>query len=471
MTNSEIALMAHLFRRAGFGATQDELEAYCAKGYEATVEDLLHPETHPPVEEDLGQRYFLEWKAPMSLEHTQSHWLYRMINTKRPLEEKIALFWHSILCTGEAKVDSSKNMYRTVQMFRRLGLGTFNDLLVEVSKDPGMVFYLDNCESHKDAINENFGREILELFALGVGMDGQPNYTEEDVKVCARAFTGWTRGNTIPRYPYGQYYWHFTYDPEDHDDGEKTFLGETGRFNGEDVIDIIVRQPGCARFIARHVYNFFVADDVQVPAWQNTPPRDPEAIRTLEKALVDNSFEMRPVLRVLFNSDFFKEALFTKVKSPAEVVAGTMRLVQDFAFPRFGFLPIAMEARYMGQDLLNPPSVEGWHTGKEWIDSGSLVERVNFVADQVGNTQLPGVKAIVNRLAAQGTMSPHQFLEGCLDLMGPLELSQDTHNTLLEHAQTGGDLCNSTEEERISFAHRVGEMLQLIVSTQEYQFS
>ncbi len=471
MSNSDISLMAHLSRRAGFGATREDLETYCAKGYEATVEELLHPESQPPVEEDLGQRYFLEWKAPMSLEHIQSHWLYRMINTRRPLEEKIALFWHSILCTGEAKVDSSKNMYRTVQMFRRLGMGSFRDLLVEMSKDPGMVFYLDNCESHKDAINENFGRELLELFALGVGMDDHPNYTEEDVKVCARAFTGWTRGNTIPRYPYGQYYWHSIYDPTDHDDSEKLFLGERGRFNGEDVIDIIVKQPGCARFISRHLYNFFVADEPQVPAWQNTPPQDPEAISTLEKALVENNYEIRPVLRVLFNSNFFKEARFTKVKSPAEVVASTMRLVQDFTFPKFDFLPIAMEARYMGQDLLNPPSVEGWHTGKEWIDSGSLVERINFVADQVGNTDLPGVKAIVNRLAAQGTMSTEQFVDSCLDLMGPLQVSEDTLKMLVEYAEKGGELRNSTEEERTHFTQCVGEMLQLIGSTQEYQFN
>ena len=471
MADTDIALMAHLLRRAGFGVTRDELEAYCAKGYEATVEELLHPEGQPAWEDDIGERYYVWFRDSLGLEGSQSKWIYRMINTKRLLEEKVALFWHGILCTGDGKVENGTQMSLTVEMFRRFGMGSFRDLLVELSRHPAMVYYLDNCESHKDAINENFGREMLELFALGVGMDGQPNYTEEDVKVCARAFTGWTLGNLVPRYPYTRYLRLFVYDPDDHDDSEKTFLGETGRFNGEDVIDIIVRQPGCARFIARHLYNFFVADDVQVPAWQDTPPRDPEAIRTLEKALVDNSFEMRPVLRVLFNSDFFKEARFAKLKSPAEVVAGTMRLVQDFNFPKYGLFDIGVQSRYMGQDLLNPPSVEGWHTGKEWIDSGSLVERVNFVADQVGNTQLPGVKAIVNRLTTKGTMSPHQFLEGCLDLMGPLELSQDTHKTLLEHAQLGGDLRNSTEEERISFAHRVGEMLQLIVSTQEYQFN
>ena len=139
----------------------------------------------------------------------------------------------------------------------------------------------------------------------------------------------------------------------------------------------------------RHLYNFFVADEPQVPAWKDTPPRDMEAIRTLGKAFIENNYEIRPVLRVLFNSDFFKNARFTKVKSPAEVVMGTMRLVKDHTEVKPGLRPIATECVYMGQALLNPPTVEGWHTGREWIDSGTLVERINFVADQVGNMELP----------------------------------------------------------------------------------
>ncbi len=467
---ADIATMAHLLRRAGFGATREELETYCAKGYEATLEELLHPENQPPWEDDLEERHYVWYRASVSFESSQSKWVYRMINTERPLEEKMALFWHGILCTGEAKVENGTQMSLIIDMFRRHGLGDFRNLLVELAKDPGMVYYLDNNLSHKDAINENWGRELLELFSLGVGMDGNLNYTEDDVKACARAFTGWTVGNLIPRYPYTRYTREFIYTSTDHDDSEKTFLGQTGRWNGEDVIDIILTQPACARFLSRHLYNFFVADDVQVPAWQDTPPRDPEAIGTLEKALMESNYDMRSVMRVLFNSDFFMEARFARVKSPAEVVAGTMRLVHDFTSPKFGIYPLAREARYMGQDLLNPPSVEGWHTGKEWVDSGSLVERINFVADQVGNTELPGVKAIVNRLAIQGALSLEQFVEGCLDLMGPLEVSEDTYKTLVDYARRDGELHNSTEEERTTFARRVGEMLQLIAATQEYQF-
>ncbi len=468
MAGNDIALMAHLMRRAGFGATYDELEARAAKGYEATVEDLIHPEGQPDLEMDILERYFTDWRDLIALENNQAYWTYRMINTKHPLREKIALFWHGILCTGNSKCEHGKQIQLQLDMFRRHGMGSFPNLLLELSKDPAMVFYLDNCMSHKDAINENYGRELLELFSMGVGMDGHTNYSEDDVKECARAFTGWTITNAIPRYPYGRYESQFIYNSYDHDDGEKTFLGESGRWNGEDVIDIIARQPATARFVSRHLYNFFVADEPQIPAWQNTTPNDPDAIKMLEDEYFRSNYDIRSMLRVLFNSDFFKNARFAKVKSPAEVVIGTMRLVRDFTYPKPGVHPIGMEIRYMGQDLMNPPTVEGWHTGKEWIDSGTLVERINFTADQVGNVDLPGVQAIISRLGSEGgTMSPDRLVDGCLEMVGAYELSQETRDKLISHAQRGGELRTDTEE----FANSVGQMLQLIVATQEYQFA
>ena len=282
MAEQDIALMAHLMRRAGFGATYEELEARAANGYEATVEELLNPESQPAIQDDILMRYQPQWVSKAGLEGQQEEWTYRMINTKRPLEEKIALFWHHIFCTGHAKCEYPKQQNIELDMFRTLGFGNFEELLMGLSMDPAMVFYLDNCMSHKDAINENWGRELLELFSLGVGMDGNANYSEDDVKEAARAFTGWTVTNSIPRYPYGKYEAAFIYDPSDHDYTEKTFLGETGNFNGEDIVKIVARQPAAARFVARHMYNFFVADEPQVPAWQNTPPRDPEAIKMLE---------------------------------------------------------------------------------------------------------------------------------------------------------------------------------------------
>ena len=174
-----------------------------------------------------------------------------------------------------------------------------------------------------------------------------------------------------------------------------------------------MKQPATARFVARHLYNFFVADDVQVPAWKDTPPQDIEAIKMLEAEYFRSNYNITAMLRLLFKSDFFKKSTFAKVKSPAETVIGTLKLVGDFKFPRPGLDLMTMNIRYMGQDLLNPPTVEGWHTGREWIDSGTLVERINFTADQVGNINHSGVKNIINRLSSVGpVLTPEQLVEG-----------------------------------------------------------
>ena len=468
MADKDIALMAHLMRRVGFGASYQELEQRTARGYEATVQELLHPEEQPELPMDLLLRYHPAWVEIGPLLVNQYYWLYRMINTTRPLEEKICLFWHSIFCVGDAKCMNGSQIKIQLDKFRDHGLGRFPELLLQLASDPAMVYYLDNCMSHKDAINENWGRELLELFSLGVGMDGYPNYTEEDVKACARAFTGWTIGNAVPSYPYGHEEALFIYNPDDHDDGEKTFLGETGCWNGEDVIEIIAKQPATARFVARHLYNFFVADEPQVPAWQNTPPGDPAAIKMLEDEYFRSNYDIRSMLQLLFNSDFFKDARFAKVKSPAEVVAGTLRQVGDFTSPKLGLYPISREIMYMGQDLMNPPTVEGWHSGREWINSGTLVERINFTAAQVGNTELPGVMAIIDRLASEGpTISPQRLVDGCLEMLGTYELAEETRSLLIADAEQGGQLSTGPEE----FAQRVGEMLQMIVATQEFQFA
>ena len=472
MADADIALMAHLMRRAGFGAARDELEAKAAKGYEAVVEELLNSAGQPDVEVDLMERYMPEYGELEVQFAAQQAWMYRMINSRRQLQEKMCLFWHGILVTGWAKVDHSRMMMIYLDMFRRHGMGNYRDLLVKLSRHPTMLQYLDNIYNHKGSINENYGRELLELFSMGVGMDEENNYTEDDVKACARAFTGWNLEPTISILPYGRYDWEFVYDPGDHDNGEKTFLGRTGRFNGEDIVDIVVGQPATARFISRHLYNFFVADEAPVPAWKNTPPRDMEAIAILEKAFIENNFEMRPVLRTLFNSDFFKSSRFLKMKSPAEVVAGTLRLVKDHFEVKFGLYNATRVCAYMGQELINPPSVEGWHTGKEWIDSGTLVERINFVADQVGNLELPGVELIVDRMSAgTATMSPEDFVDRCLDLIGPVEVDENTRAGLIDHASRGGDLGSTTEDASGAFPKRVAQMLQLIATTVEYQYA
>jgi hypothetical protein len=174
------------------------------------------------------------------------------------------------------------------------------------------------------------------------------------------------------------------------------------------------------------------------------------------------------MLRVLFNSDFFKNSRFAKVKSPTETVVGTMRLVGDFTFPKPGLNALALNIRYMGQDLTNPPTVEGWHTGKEWIDSGSLVERINFTADEVGNTNHPGIRSIISSLSSEGpSLSAERLIDGCLDRLGAYELADETREQLVALIQNEGELLTDSEE----FAPRVGRTLQSIVATTEYLFA
>jgi hypothetical protein len=200
----------------------------------------------------------------------------------------------------------------------------------------------------------------------------------------------------------------------------------------------------------------------------DTPPRDPETIKMLEDEYFRSGYDIRSMLRVLFNSDAFKTARFAKIKSPVETVIGTLRLIGDWTAPQPGFEPIFDEMKHMGQELLNPPSVEGWHTGKEWIDGGTLVQRINFTADRVGDPSYPGIQAIINKLAAEGsTLSPEALVDGCLRLLGHYELAAETRRMLVQHAGKNGALCTDTE----AFAQHVGEMLQMIVATKEYLYA
>ena len=444
MSSEQRSLIAHLARRAGFGATPEELDRYELIGYEALVEEFLNPGNPEHISDDLIFRRHVDLHTMQG--HNAAYWAYRLISTQCPLEEKIALFWHGVFATGENKLNNLGSLTNQIDTFRRHGLGRFDNLLIELSKDPAMIIWLDNHTNHKDSINENYGREILELFSMGVG-----NYTEDDIKSASRAFTGWTVRNgeymammaqKDSIWPYGRILWHHEYRDYDHDDGQKTFLGKEGEFNGEDVVRIICEQPATARFVSRHLYNFFVADEVPVPQWQDTPPLDPEAIDTLAAAYVEHDHDIRAVLRVLFNSDFFKEARFRRVKSPTEVIIGTLRKTGEYSVPDGGDNGIFMvmeESGFMGQKLLDPPSVEGWHTGEEWITSGSLVDRVNFAAQRLGDASKPGVKKLVGRVSDSGDPSqPTELVEACLDVLGPMEVSEDTRALLTERWRRGG---------------------------------
>ncbi len=458
----DIALMAHLMRRAGFGAARDELERRGDAGYDETVEELLHPSDPGNLPDDLIRRYHVDLAEMRLPVPTAANWLYRMITTRCPLEEKIALFWHGLFASNFADVQQMTMLHEQIDMFRRRGLGSFRDLLIQLSRDTAMGKMLDNVDNHKGAVNENYGRELLELFSMGIG-----NYTEDDVKEASRAFTGWTRENAeyAQFWPYGRVAWSFKYREDDHDDDEKSFLGERGRFNGEDIVDVIVARDATARFIGRRLFQFFAADEI-----------DEEGERVVEEMIVsyfESEYEIRAMLRTLFLSDYFRSerARFARIKGPVEFVVGAVRTAGSYTTPSLGIRGLVAQAGFMGQIPLQPPSVEGWHEGVEWVDSGTLIERVNFVASELGDVGRPGVRAIIDRLADEngGAFTPEALVNRCLDLIGPIEVSDETHDVLVGYASAKGVLSLRDRDRGGDAEQRVGDMLRLIASTREYQ--
>ena len=455
--------IAHIMRRAGFGATPVELDVLTSeKTYEEIVDDLVNPERFSEVDPSFVERYYGGEPVAVYI----AKWLYRMINTQRPLEEKMAIFLHHLYPVAWGKSEHGPSIYAQIDMFRRVGLSDFKTILLELSRDPAMIFWLDNNENHKDEINENYGRELLELFSMGIGA-----YSEDDIKSASRAFTGWTFRQPLSLYPMGHHQAVFEYLPEDHDDGEKTFLGHTGNLNGEDIIDIIVEQPATARFISRHIYNFFVEDEPPVPSWSIDPPRDEAAIEQLSKVFLETKGDMRAVLKEMFTSSWFKNSTEKKkVKSPIELVAGILKQTGEFRYPKPGMHDFAGAAAVMGQNLLNPPTVEGWHTGHEWIDSGTLSERINFAAKQFKDASKPGIQEILQR-AGSLAEDPAGLVSRCLDLMGGVRVSEETHRSLVEYVKELNNIGKITGSEGDQQDVDVVDLLQMIVSTVDYQFA
>lgn len=439
-------------RRAGFALPAYELEELAEKSYEQIVDDLVDYDKFDPVDTHFLERYHAEYAdgegwTPLLI-------MFRMINSKRPLQEKMALMWHGVFATGTAKVTNGPMMTRHYEMLREFAVENFAEILKRLSRDPAMLFWLDQQTNHAIAVNENWGRELLELFSMGVG-----NYTEEDVRDCARAYTGWTIDQVIPRYPFGQQGGSFVYRDDDHDDGLKSFLGHSGNFNGDDIVDIIVDHPATAQFVGREIHSFFVSDR---PVQQE--------IDSIAQAYTANAGDIREVMRALFNSDFFKEARFARVRNPAEFIVGTINLTGELRDPyEFGLHELPRKSMLMGQQLLNPPTVEGWHTGKEWIDSALLMERVNFAVERIGDPDAPGVNEMIKRIVAgRESIELVELLDAALYELGAIDLEPKTRKALLEEVAVNGRVqLNGANESKYEAA--VLEIFELIAASREYQ--
>lgn len=346
---TERAWIGHLLRRAGFGATQLELERFTSLGRAATVDYLLNYDS-------LDDAALENRLAGLSLDLTriqdlQRWWLLRMVYTQRPLLEKMTLFWHGILTSGISKVNRPDLMWRQNQLFRQQALGSFDVILKAISRDPAMLIWLDSQSNRKSAPNENFARELMELFSLGVG-----NYTEQDVRESARAFTGWFLNNQG-----------FLFNASQHDNGLKTFLGQTGNFSGDDVVNIIVAHPAAARYISTRLFTFFAYDNPE-----------PAVIDRLAGVFQSSNWSIRAVVRAIFTAPEFYtvKAYRARPKSPVEYVASMLRglAIETTAQGIPGLLS------RMGQELFDPPNVAGWPGGPIWINSSTLLERINFAS-------------------------------------------------------------------------------------------
>jgi hypothetical protein len=398
--NGELA--AHLLERAGFGGTPEEIQALAKMTparavarlvrFEGTDTKQLPPfepsgihdpglEPFPPSRpavtdrakekgEALGIKVkasgsrrlqpvvneFFYWLRASFLETNRVAywWANRMVDSPRPLEEKMALFWHGHFAVNEAKVRDYRKLLGELELFQKQGTGNFRNLMVAVAQDPGMLAFLDAGVNVKGASNENFAREIMELFTMGVG-----HYTERDIREAARAFTGWNFVDLK-----------FVVNKDQHDDGEKTFLGKTGRFDGVDVIDMIMQQPATADFIAGKIYRFFVREELS-----------PQLNTQLGAVLRRQHYEIAPLLETIFLSrDFYSPAsVGTQLKSPVQLAVSTYRKLGLHSVPGVPDFNSATGA--LGQQLFAPPTVAGWAGGQSWITPGLLLERGNFARD------------------------------------------------------------------------------------------
>jgi uncharacterized protein (DUF1800 family) len=406
---------AHLLRRAGFGPLPREVAAAAAVGPERAVDALFlfpPPPTVPPsaLEDARAAERRLDAELELlrasherpkdhpelrdyyqeviqahgrAIVETTSWWLDRMATGPAPLQEKLVLFWHGHFTSAFGDVHDAMAMYNQNQLFRANAAGNFAQLLDRVARDPAMLVYLNNDQNLRGHPNENWARELMELFTMGIG-----RYTEDDVRESARAWTGWTLADE--RFYEGRRT--FAFKPQQHDDGQKTFLGQTGNWDGTDVMRIILAQPATPQWIAGKLARFFVSPE---------PP--PAVVEALAGALRQQNYEIAPVLGALFRSRAFyrPEVIHAQVKSPTEYVVGAVRHlgVEDPDWIRLGG---AMTL--MGQHLFFPPTVAGWNGGAEWINSGTVFTRSDVAAALIaGRLGAPNLAP----LASPGAITAH----------------------------------------------------------------
>ncbi|HKQ09177.1 MAG TPA: DUF1800 domain-containing protein [Blastocatellia bacterium] len=440
---------AHLLRRAGFGGTPEEIDSLATRGREGAVDYLLnYSQINNQAMDDLLKASF-DFSDPtdnqkFSNGEIRRWWVTRMVATQRQFEEKMTLFWHNHFATGSSKV---QDVYMYVQnlKLRQGALARFDDLLLTVAQDPAMLIWLDNTTNVLGRPNENFARELQELFTMGINdvVTGTPNYTENDVKEVARAFTGWNFQRAQGS-PYG---FTFRVVNNQHDNGAKTIYAGTpyqvsGNLSGEDVITVIANRQATARYLTWKLWNFFVYP-------LTTSSADKATIDRFASVYLSNNHSIKELVRAIFTSDEFysERAFFSLVKQPIELVVGALRMIGGTYLPgttvgtgnpRTSNVPSQL-SRNMGQDLFNPPDVAGWDFNLGWVNTASMLERFNYTNTLMTNrnTTNPGIFVTTEQLKKYVKGNTKKTVKNFLSTLGPLSVGKPVIKPLQAYLTTG----------------------------------
>lgn len=440
--------VAHLHRRAGFGADWNELQRDLKAGPPESIDRLLHP--HPESrkfrqianalkrssETSQGQYDTVQGARP-----AQVWWLYRMAYGNDPLGEKLTLFWHNHFATSITGVYDLQLMLNQNELFRTQARGKFGDLLQAVEADPAMLKWLDGGENHKEHPNENFARELLELFTLGKG-----NYSESDIREAARGLTGWKPGRSNALNKTNEFF----YDDQLADKENKTFLGQTGPWLRKDIIRIVLQQPATARHICRRLYRWFVSE--------STPP-DEALIEPLAIELEASNYSIEHVLGIILRSQHFfsPAAYWQRVKSPVGYCIGMIRQLEPRRTPNL--LPLAIKnCEEQGQILFNPPSVKGWEGGTAWLNTNCTLTRMNWAAELLNGNPQSGLPAYdPTRWLKEHSIEPSQAVKSFSELLLQNNLSWES-----------AALANRLADKDPS---QLSAALQMLLQTPEYQLA
>lgn len=437
--NNAHVRMGHLLRRAGFGATRQEIDKFVDLGEKATISFLL--DYHQVDDTDVESRIEnLNLDPSNKLVDLQRMAMMRMIYTKRPLQEKMVLFWHGLLTSGWKKVGKGPYMLAQDELFRDHAIGPYDDLLKAVAKDSAMLIWLDSRVNKKNKPNENFARELMELFSMGVG-----TFTEDDVKESARAFTGWSLKKK-----------EFFFQEDQHDFGLKTFLGNTGHHDGTDIVDIVMQQPVTSLFISRKLFEFFAYDNPET-----------EVISRLAKTFNETGYNTRAVVEEILKSDEFysHRAYRSKIKSPVELVAGTIRTLAIETTARNG---VTKYTGPMGQELFNPFDVSGWPQNAEWINSSTLLNRLNFMnAVATGNKRLFDYD-LVKVMESANVNTIEKAVDYLLGLLLDGEVSEEERNIYIAYLD---GLVGSATSGNVLTKDRLASLVYLVMSSPDYQLA